>query len=222
MAQICRRCGSATDFKIFEQMHYACFHYEFEHGDVDVDEECNAGGCPSASITGGRDAVVETARELAFESASGAPWRNAELHEFLEAFATWLDDSAAPTRRTAPCGLSAMDGKLFETVSAPPRGTNDRVHMSAVSRPAYTPLTLAHPPTRLPATNTIGHKGPAEHRQPLGDCPRRGAKGPQIVASSVRQSRDGRLQHQRRSRCTAGTRPRGAHDSTVRTGRHIG
>lgn len=42
MAQTCRRRGrtassSATDFEIFEQMHYACFHYEFEHGDVDVD-----------------------------------------------------------------------------------------------------------------------------------------------------------------------------------------
>ena len=98
MAQICRRCGraaksSATNFEIFEQMHYVCFHYEFEHGDVDVDEECNAGGCPSASIAGGRDAVVETARELALESASGAPWHNAELHEYLEAFAAWLDDS---------------------------------------------------------------------------------------------------------------------------------
>lgn len=98
MPQTCRRCGStvkssATDFEIFEQMHYVCFHYEFEHGEVDVDEECTAGGCPSASISGGRDAVIATARELALESASGAPWRNAELHEFLEAFAAWIDDS---------------------------------------------------------------------------------------------------------------------------------
>ncbi|MFE6649888.1 hypothetical protein ACFVJS_25220 [Nocardioides sp. NPDC057772] len=85
--------SSATNFETVEQMHYVCFHYEFEHGDIDVDEECNAGGCPSASIGGGRDAVVATARELAMESASGAPWRNAELHEYLEAFASWLDDS---------------------------------------------------------------------------------------------------------------------------------
>lgn len=28
-------------------MHYVCFHYEFEHGDIDVDMECSAGGCPS-------------------------------------------------------------------------------------------------------------------------------------------------------------------------------
>jgi hypothetical protein len=31
-------------------MHYVCFHYEFEHGDLDVDEECGAGGCPSAVV----------------------------------------------------------------------------------------------------------------------------------------------------------------------------
>lgn len=48
--QRCRRCGRAVpgaDFEIFERMHYLCFHYEFEHGDIDVDMECSAGGCPS-------------------------------------------------------------------------------------------------------------------------------------------------------------------------------
>jgi len=31
-------------------MHYVCFHYEFEHDPIDVDEECSAGGCPSAAV----------------------------------------------------------------------------------------------------------------------------------------------------------------------------
>jgi hypothetical protein len=31
-------------------MHYVCFHYEFEHEPVDPDEECGAGGCPSAAV----------------------------------------------------------------------------------------------------------------------------------------------------------------------------
>ena len=31
-------------------MHYVCFHYEFEHGDVDLDAECQAGGCPSRRV----------------------------------------------------------------------------------------------------------------------------------------------------------------------------
>jgi hypothetical protein len=50
----CRRCGravvsSAEQYDVFEQMHYTCFHYEFEHpGDPDV--ECAAGGCPAAGI----------------------------------------------------------------------------------------------------------------------------------------------------------------------------
>lgn len=49
-AQICRRCdlpAATPDYETFERMHYVCFHYEFEHGDIDVDEECTAGGCPS-------------------------------------------------------------------------------------------------------------------------------------------------------------------------------
>lgn len=53
---LCRRCGrlvvleAERFFDVFEQMHYVCFHYEFEHDPYDVDEECSAGGCPSAFI----------------------------------------------------------------------------------------------------------------------------------------------------------------------------
>jgi hypothetical protein len=51
----CRRCRRAVEisqnqYDTFEQMHYVCFHYEFEHDPVDPDEECAAGGCPSAAI----------------------------------------------------------------------------------------------------------------------------------------------------------------------------
>jgi hypothetical protein len=78
MELLCRRCHrrvavSAAEYDIFEQMHYVCFHYEFEHGEFDVDEECDAGGCPSAPFGSGKRAVVETARALAIESASGTP-----------------------------------------------------------------------------------------------------------------------------------------------------
>jgi hypothetical protein len=98
---VCRRCGGevrvgAAQFKVFERMHYVCFHNEFEHGDADVDEECQAGGCPSASVdalAGGRDRVIAIARELATAAASGAPWTNSMTHQYLEAFAAWLADS---------------------------------------------------------------------------------------------------------------------------------
>ena len=98
MDLVCQRCGrdvqiSADQFEVFERMHYVCFHYEFEHGDTDVDQECDAGGCPSASLSGGRDRVIATARELATEAASGAPWANSLPHQYLEAFAAWLADS---------------------------------------------------------------------------------------------------------------------------------
>jgi len=52
---LCRQCGkpvvaSATDYGVFEQMHYVCFHYEFEH-DGDPDVECLAGGCPASGLS---------------------------------------------------------------------------------------------------------------------------------------------------------------------------
>ena len=84
---------SATQYEVFERMHYVCFHYEFEHGDTDVDQECGAGGCPSATLAGARETVISTARALAVEAASGTQWNNAELHQYLEALAAWLEDS---------------------------------------------------------------------------------------------------------------------------------
>jgi hypothetical protein len=37
------------DYDVFDQMHYVCFHFEFEHhGNPDV--ECTAGGRPAAGI----------------------------------------------------------------------------------------------------------------------------------------------------------------------------
>ena len=42
--------ASVDRYDDFEQMHYVCFHYEFEHkGDPDV--ECAAGGCPAAGVS---------------------------------------------------------------------------------------------------------------------------------------------------------------------------
>lgn len=107
----CRRCHlpvkvSAGPFEVFERMHYVCFHYEFEHGAFDVDEECTPGGCPSASLANGRERVIATAKGLADEAALGAPWPNTALHEYLEAFAYWLADSDGyyRNRGTVPPG----------------------------------------------------------------------------------------------------------------------
>ena len=70
---------SAEQYEVFERMHYVCFPYEFEHDPADPDEECQAGGCPSASLVVGRNRVIETAVELAVEAAEGAPWANDAL-----------------------------------------------------------------------------------------------------------------------------------------------
>lgn len=52
---LCHRCHrpveiSRDQFDVFEHMHYVCFHYEYEHDPADPDEECTAGGCPSAAV----------------------------------------------------------------------------------------------------------------------------------------------------------------------------
>lgn len=50
---ICRRCRRSIEnlspdtIDIYEGMHYVCFHYEFEHHDIDIDSECSVAGCPS-------------------------------------------------------------------------------------------------------------------------------------------------------------------------------
>lgn len=50
-SQVCRACGAPSaspDFtSVFERMHYVCFHFEFEHGDVDRDQTCGLAGCPA-------------------------------------------------------------------------------------------------------------------------------------------------------------------------------
>ena len=50
---ICVRCGlevrvNRESYEILERMHYVCFHFEFEHGGFDPDEECDAPDCPSS------------------------------------------------------------------------------------------------------------------------------------------------------------------------------
>jgi hypothetical protein len=51
----CVRCGrpvirSLDAYNVFEKMHWVCFHYEFEHGDYDVDAACRDPACPSRMI----------------------------------------------------------------------------------------------------------------------------------------------------------------------------
>lgn len=95
---LCQRCGrpvevSAAEFQTFERMHYVCFHYEFEHDPVDPDRECEAGGCPSGALGGGRDTVTSTARHLSAEASGRPNWENDTLGAYLGAMAAWLDES---------------------------------------------------------------------------------------------------------------------------------
>lgn len=51
---VCVRCKrpvrrNAAFFEVFEQMHWVCFHYEFEHflGEGDPDDACADPSCPA-------------------------------------------------------------------------------------------------------------------------------------------------------------------------------
>jgi hypothetical protein len=77
-------------------MHYVCFHYEFEH-DTDVDNECEAGGCPSRRV--GLDRALATWTDwdpaaFALGRAIGLYETNSQFHQFSPAFLT--DDDVGP------------------------------------------------------------------------------------------------------------------------------
>jgi len=51
MEKICKRCNrpvskSSEYYDIYEQMHWICFHLEYEHGEYDPDEPCSDPSCP--------------------------------------------------------------------------------------------------------------------------------------------------------------------------------
>lgn len=119
---ICVRCKkpvvrNAEYFdSVFERMHYVCFHYEFEHGTTDVDEECGGGGCPSAT-TGPRPerrlayivpgTPVEALQKFAAAAMGG--WSNHAEHDDMLA----ADLDLAMTRYGQP---------RFRFVNAPTDG----------------------------------------------------------------------------------------------------
>lgn len=98
----CRRCHrpvgvSHDQHGVFEDMHYVCFHYEFEHDPVDPDEECGAGGCPSAAVSlrpGRRPGLEPAGRDQVL--GSGWIWL-ANVRRFFELAGSYVsygfDDS---------------------------------------------------------------------------------------------------------------------------------
>lgn len=57
MNKFCKRCGGPIKINkdsndVFEDMHWICFHLEFEHGEYDPDEACDDPSCPWNRISG--------------------------------------------------------------------------------------------------------------------------------------------------------------------------
>ncbi|MFZ5643668.1 MAG: hypothetical protein ACOY46_08775 [Bacillota bacterium] len=55
--KLCRRCSRpvkkfSDGYDVFEQMHWLCFHLEFEHGNYEPDEPCDDPSCPWNRIQG--------------------------------------------------------------------------------------------------------------------------------------------------------------------------
>lgn len=100
---ICQRCGRAVvveleNYAVFEQMHWVCFHYEFEHvGDPDL--RCLDPSCPANarvetdfSAIDKREDIVAVLDALVAEWEQGTPadWESWTIRDYLEAMAAWL------------------------------------------------------------------------------------------------------------------------------------
>lgn len=122
---------SAEQYDVFEQMHYVCFHYEFEHEPVDPDEECSAGGCPSVvvnprpmrrpeNVVAFRDLARGLADRLTPEQQT---WGDEymQAHEWglaLEMYADWLSEQELP--------VSQVERETFRSL-ATQMGNDQRV-----------------------------------------------------------------------------------------------
>lgn len=148
----CRRCHRAIEisreqYDVFEQMHYVCFHYEFEHDPVDPDEECHAGGCPSASVSPRperRPGLTPPRRDHVL--GSGWIWL-ASLRRFLELTSRYASyDFGDSDWQAIQAGLEALRAEtdtfsypivgrpeLAVTVSKNPGG--DEVTLQVTGRP---------------------------------------------------------------------------------------
>lgn len=94
--RVCRRCdrpvvASAADYEVFEQMHYVCFHYEFEHeGDPDV--ECPSGGCPASGLALPSRLIRTDRATSKLERAYAEAWQEWEDSGDAEAWAATATD----------------------------------------------------------------------------------------------------------------------------------
>ena len=77
---ICRNCGKPVsryraDFDVFEQMHWLCFHLQFEH-EGDPDDPCGDPSCPHWHIQVFREKLVRLGEDpdKVIETAIAQRW----------------------------------------------------------------------------------------------------------------------------------------------------
>lgn len=125
----CRRCGrpvrvSRDLYEVFEDMHWVCFHFEYEHdlsdADADPDEACADPFCPSARATTHIGELTAAMRDLAEEWRSGPPaaWSHHALPNYLRALVAWLEDSDVYYARLGQPAPPDVVGLLAEGVRA--------------------------------------------------------------------------------------------------------
>lgn len=94
MVKICRRCNrpvtvNADYYDIFEQMHWLCFHLEFEHGNHDQDEPCEDPSCPWNIINDkGQKSNTRRLNMIACKSNINLPFTIENLQQLLHEVTT--------------------------------------------------------------------------------------------------------------------------------------
>src|SRR5258708_5465457 len=101
---VCARCARPVrrykeDYPIFDQMHWACFHYEFEHieGVGDPDEACRDPNCPARAF--------DPEAPPSWEEKSRAPSDTEQPRDLRIHRTVRMRDPAAPHWPCSPGGL---------------------------------------------------------------------------------------------------------------------
>ncbi|WP_051571559.1 hypothetical protein [Ruminiclostridium cellobioparum] len=68
------------EYEVFEQMHWLCFHLEFEHSNYDPDEPCDDPSCPWN--VGKRELMIDIHHDLKIISFDNKSWMD---FDFIEA-----------------------------------------------------------------------------------------------------------------------------------------
>ncbi|MEQ8191528.1 MAG: hypothetical protein ABRQ39_26415 [Candidatus Eremiobacterota bacterium] len=95
MEKICKRCNRPVSkgseyYDIYEQMHWICFHLEYEHGEYDPDEPCSDPSCPWKHKMNFDREKIRKNIEISLQSSGN--YKNNTCKDIAFHMTDWLND----------------------------------------------------------------------------------------------------------------------------------